>query len=566
MLAHAIEGPWAENTRQTLRFPDRDPKAFKELVHYIHHGFIRRSVSFPQLQQLFEEAEFFQFTRLVPLPLRDARSDALRAEDVKFMLECHPRPLDLSQAVFAHQSYQGQSFASTNFNGTCFFGCELKDCDFSECCLGQVVFHSCWCEGICFRNSNTEQGGMQFTSCRLSKADLSGLDLRGSTFQDVDLNGAILCAVNLTGANMQNFDLRDVNFAGADLTGADLRGCKLDNAIFNSACLANARFDGATGLTADFACANMTGTSFQGANFCGANFASWIPSFVSSGSDGSLSIVLNFKPEIKVKGACFHSCRLEQSIFSLDITAAREYWELHAIRYISPTLPRFDLLASSHRVKRSLLDAKGARHSLDNLQLRNFEIDLKSDAALSKYSNKSMTGLHGIDLSRAVLCKARLQNVDLQGANLSGADLRCALISGANLSKCDMTGAKLQAQLLGTVALANANLEAANLTNAVLVNCNIEGTRFNSATTAVRAQMSDAQRQILLEQGAETQVPSSQEGRFVQTPTIPANAAGSHGMLNTPDVDNSPPLNSKSHARSHSLVGNTWTPDSEFAI
>ena len=52
MLSHAIQGPWGKNGGGTLKFEDRNPQIFEELMHYIHHGFIRRSVSFGQVSRL----------------------------------------------------------------------------------------------------------------------------------------------------------------------------------------------------------------------------------------------------------------------------------------------------------------------------------------------------------------------------------------------------------------------------------------------------------------------------------------------------------------------------------
>lgn len=60
-------------------------------------------------------------------------------------------------------------------------------------------------------------------------------------------------------------------------------------------------------------------------------------------------------------------------------------------------------------------------------------------------------------------------------------------------------------------------------------------------------------------------VPNAIEGRFVQTPTVPANTAGLHGMLNTPENDTIE-FHIDGHPRSHSLVGNRWTPDDQLLV
>ena len=344
IISHAIEGPWAD--KEKLSFPDRSGEGFEGLVQYILGGFVPREFDFAALiavplnllvcatvrafVQVFAEAEYFQFTRLLPISLSNPRADALEEADIHFMLSHHPAPVNLCRLVLAHHSHRGQHFKGADMSHAFLLGCELQECDFSGSNLSGACFHSCWCKAAVFRNSKTGEG-VQFTSCRLTKADLSGMDLRSSCFRDCNFNGAIMCGVNLSGCDLKGFDLSDVNFAGADLTGADLRGSLLDNVIFNGARLNKALFDGASGSTADFACADITGASFIGANLPHANFSAWVPSFASTG-DGAISIVINFNEAVRAQGAIFERCRLEQAIFSLDISAAREYWERHATR------------------------------------------------------------------------------------------------------------------------------------------------------------------------------------------------------------------------------------------
>ena len=152
-----------------------------------------------------------------------------------------------------------------------------------------------------------------------------------------------------------------------------------------------------------------------------------------------------------------------------------------------------------------------------------------------------MTGLDNLTMCGAVLCGSFLQKVDLHGSNLEGADLRRANLSHANLSRTNLrgtkpvagrlqlnttggAGAQLQAQVLSSTDLRHADLESANLTNAMLLKARIDGARLNRVF-AVRATMSEQQRKKLQDVGAQTAAMEEDE-RFVQTPSIPVNDAG----------------------------------------
>lgn len=100
-----------------------------------------------------------------------------------------------------------------------------------------------------------------------------------------------------------------------------------------------------------------------------------------------------------------------------------------------------------------------------------------------------------IDLSGAVLPKAKLDHTNLsaanfEGTNLVGANLTMAVLLGANLKKtvlrganlafanltgCDLTGADLSGADLDEAIFRDANLSSANLRNANMQGANFEG-------------------------------------------------------------------------------------------
>jgi uncharacterized protein YjbI with pentapeptide repeats len=104
----------------------------------------------------------------------------------------------------------------------------------------------------------------------LSDSDLTGADLRGSSFKRTDLSGAILVkadarrakfvSTSLKGAVLDEADLTFADLTNADLSGASLRGTslrgtKLFSADLRSADLTGAILDGADLLHADLSLA-----------------------------------------------------------------------------------------------------------------------------------------------------------------------------------------------------------------------------------------------------------------------------------------------------------------------
>lgn len=87
--------------------------------------------------------------------------------------------------------------------------------------------------------------------------------------------------------------------------------------------------------------------------------------------------------------------------------------------------------------------------------------------------NCSGMSLPGIDLSKAILCKADLHESDLTAANLSQSDLReaylkAAVMVEANLSKASLRKATLNEAILSKAVLTQADLHRADLTEANL--------------------------------------------------------------------------------------------------
>ena len=87
-----------------------------------------------------------------------------------------------------------------------------------------------------------------YSGIDLSRADLSGTDLKGINFDGVDLSeadlgGTSLIGANLTRANLQKANLFGANLSTATLRNADLRGATLCRAVLTESDLRGAKLD-----------------------------------------------------------------------------------------------------------------------------------------------------------------------------------------------------------------------------------------------------------------------------------------------------------------------------------
>lgn len=198
----------------------------------------------------------------------------------------------------------------------------------------------------------------------LTKADLSGANLKG-----VDLTRADLRDANLSGA-----DLRGVDLEWADLTEADLRGVDLTKAVLKWAHLLKTDLFDADLSEADLSEANLSGADLSHAKLNRANL-----------SQAYLS-------EVNL----YHASLWQANLSKAYLFGARLY---------EANLYRAELSGAN------LLKADLSGASL-------FEADL-SEANLSR-ANFYSADLRGADLRRARLYEANLSRVDLSRANMTG--------------------------------------------------------------------------------------------------------------------------------------------------
>ena len=91
-----------------------------------------------------------------------------------------------------------------------------------------------------------------FDEQRCVGCDLSGMDLAGENFKEIDLERVNFEGCNLQGADFQEANLKGANFRGADLQNADFSEADIYRADFTNANLTGASFDEALMDSADF--------------------------------------------------------------------------------------------------------------------------------------------------------------------------------------------------------------------------------------------------------------------------------------------------------------------------
>jgi uncharacterized protein YjbI with pentapeptide repeats len=117
----------------------------------------------------------------------------------------------------------------------------------------------------------------------LSRADLTGMHLRGADLSEADLSGANLAGMHLPGVHLAAADLLGTRLSGAqffqanlreaDLSRADLAEAHLSEADLARANLAGAHLRGVDLMGAAFFKANLRGADLRRANLFGADLA-----------------------------------------------------------------------------------------------------------------------------------------------------------------------------------------------------------------------------------------------------------------------------------------------------
>ncbi len=124
----------------------------------------------------------------------------------------------------------------------------------------------------------------------------------------------------------------------------------------------------------------------------------------------------------------------------------------------------------------------------EELKKRNAQFDpqlldatyIQLDKAYLSDADLQQIWMRHASLRKANLIRANLREANLRWANLSGADLSKAKLSGANLKEARLWKAKLSRADLSGVNLRGANLYGANLLDAKLAEADLQGAKYNT--------------------------------------------------------------------------------------
>ncbi|MDI1478100.1 DUF2169 domain-containing protein [Polyangium sp. y55x31] len=176
------------------------------------------------------------------------------------------------------------SLAGADLSGSVLEKCNFLDVDctkanFTVAKLDQSVFLDVEGDGAIFRRASLQnlrvvrvEKGTRFTNADfrdadMTRANLRGARLAGSTFVAATLHTADFSETDLTGAKLMGVRAAESRFERANLTNADLRGADLLSAMLARAMVAGANFEEANLFRADGArMVGDTKTSFKGAN------------------------------------------------------------------------------------------------------------------------------------------------------------------------------------------------------------------------------------------------------------------------------------------------------------
>lgn len=263
--------------------------------------------------------------------------------------------------------------------------------------------------------------GEDCIECDLTDADLSKLDLAGTSFQ---------------GSNLTDVDLADANLAGCDLSntnfcGALLERCKLDSANLDFAEFSEATLDGVS----------MVNASLEGASFSELD----IEDLDASGTTGY--------------GADFSSTVLRRTDFS------------------GSNLPQVDFSNSE------LSDVNFENAKLNGGQFEEVVAESCSfnSATVEALHASDGSTFRRVDFCSAKAKKANWQNATFERVDFRKAELEMSDFSGCIFKQCDLTACFLQSSLLEEVSLTGARLRQANMFEVSFAESTIVRCSFNDS-------------------------------------------------------------------------------------
>ena len=329
------------------------------------------------------------------LPARLEKAEAQTKEGYRLTAhqQAPARPLPFEEADRRREKVVRALENKQSLAGWDLTGVDLRGLSFED-----VDMQGAFCEGA-------QLEGCSLARARLGGAVLARADLTGACLDDADLDGANLGASKLVDASLRRTSMTNGILSGAELAGCRLHEAKLENAQFLQARLAGAVFTRAALPRAVFLDLDMNGVVFDGACLDKANF---ISCHLGSASFNGASLV----------GTTYLGCVIQEASF-MDATMTNAVFVLEC----------------------KLEGASFQRASMKGANLRAM--------ALAR-SDFSAATLDAADLSGADLRQAVFYRAVARGARFGRADLREATFLAANLMEASFEASDLRGTNLGS--------------------------------------------------------------------------------------------------------------------
>ncbi|MEZ5924860.1 MAG: pentapeptide repeat-containing protein [Hyphomicrobiaceae bacterium] len=278
------------------------------------------------------------------------------ADDDRGEVSINLRDRDLTNAVLDRSDLHRADFTGANLEGASLAGTDLRHARLSCADI----------DGVLTQQVARDRDCTRLESVDLSRALLSGADLRlalvsdarfeGASLDDADLRYSDLTGADFSGAQMQRASLSGgatligANFLGAAMQGADLTGAKLYAADFFGAQLQGAQLSFIQAMGANFEGANLDAALVNFAKLQGADFSN--ASLVGADLTNAVVWLADAPETSKTVSADLASMKIRPpEVAELDaIGAAIDGIEVRKIR---------------ERVDRSLASLKAAAESQD---------------------------------------------------------------------------------------------------------------------------------------------------------------------------------------------------------
>jgi fluoroquinolone resistance protein len=176
--------------------------------------------------------------------------------------------------MFEQQSFSDAQFKQLDGTLAMIKGIEFFDCTFERCRFTEAEFVSCKFIDCAFKDCDLSLARVvdtTFNAAEFVKCNLMGINwtlaqwgmMTGIHFKECTLNHGSFFGVNLTRCAFVQCIMRNVDFAEADLTGVDCRGSDFDESRFHQTDLTRADFTGAQAYAIDATANTLKQTRFS---------------------------------------------------------------------------------------------------------------------------------------------------------------------------------------------------------------------------------------------------------------------------------------------------------------